>query len=129
MRAHIVFAALQTQNRFALCHLAFKSIRELHKPSTRIQDTANDVLRRLAGVEGTTGCGQRKSDRETLLKTNQDSPRLHLRRQYRRSHTLTLVMSFLPVESSRKSTGAKCAECVRPWEGFLGHPARTKEAS
>ena len=51
MRAHIVFAALQTQNRFALCHLAFKSIRKLHKPSTRIQDTANDVLQRLAGVE------------------------------------------------------------------------------
>jgi hypothetical protein len=52
VRAHIVLAALQTQNRFALCHLAFKSIRKLHKPSTRIQDTANDVLQRLAGVEG-----------------------------------------------------------------------------
>ncbi len=51
MRAHIVFAALQTQNRFALCHLAFKSIRKLHKPSTRIQDTANDVLQRIAGLE------------------------------------------------------------------------------
>ncbi len=52
MRAHIVLAALQTQNRFTLCHLAFKSIRKLHKPNTRIQDTANDVLQRLAGVEG-----------------------------------------------------------------------------
>jgi uncharacterized lipoprotein YajG len=52
MRAHIVLAALQTQNRFTLCHLAFKSIRKLHKPSTRIQDTANDVLQRLAGAEG-----------------------------------------------------------------------------
>jgi hypothetical protein len=51
MRAHIVFAALQTQNRFALCHLAFKSIRKLHKPSTRIQDTTNDVLQRIAGLE------------------------------------------------------------------------------
>jgi hypothetical protein len=51
MRAHIVFAALQTQNRFALCHLAFKSIRKLHKPSTRIQDTTNDVLQRIAGIE------------------------------------------------------------------------------
>ena len=51
MRAHIVFAALQTQNRFALCHLAFKSIRKLHKPSTRIQDTTNDALQRLAGAE------------------------------------------------------------------------------
>jgi hypothetical protein len=52
VRAHIVLAALQTQNRFALCHLAFKSIRKLHKPSTRIQDTAKDVLQRLAGVAG-----------------------------------------------------------------------------
>ena len=51
MRARIVFAALQTQNRYALCHLAFKSIRKFHKPSTRIQDTANDVLQRLAAVE------------------------------------------------------------------------------
>jgi hypothetical protein len=51
VRAHIVLAALQTQNRFTLCHLAFKSIRKLHKPNTRIQDTANDVLQRLAGVE------------------------------------------------------------------------------
>jgi hypothetical protein len=51
MRAHIVLAALQTQNRFTLCHLAFKSIRMLHKPSTRIQDTTNDVLQRLAGTE------------------------------------------------------------------------------
>ena len=51
MRAHIVLAALQTQNRFALCHLAFKSIRLLHKPSTRIADTTNDVLQRLAGTE------------------------------------------------------------------------------
>jgi hypothetical protein len=55
MRAHIVFAALQTQNRFALCHLAFKSIRKLHKPSTRIQDTANDVLQRIAGIEQQAG--------------------------------------------------------------------------
>jgi len=52
MRAHIVLAALQTQDRFTLCHLAFKSIRKLHKPSTRIQDTTNDVLQRLAGAEG-----------------------------------------------------------------------------
>jgi hypothetical protein len=52
MRAHIVLAALQTQNRFTLCHLAFKSIRKLHKPSTRIQDTANDVLQRIANADG-----------------------------------------------------------------------------
>lgn len=38
------------QNRFALCHQAFKAIRKLHKPSDRIQDTASDALNRLAGV-------------------------------------------------------------------------------
>jgi hypothetical protein len=38
------------QNRFALCHQAFKAIRKLHKPSDRIQDTASDALDRLAGA-------------------------------------------------------------------------------
>jgi len=48
----IVCEALHTTNRFALCHLAFKAIRKLHKPNTRIQETTNDVLQRLAGAEG-----------------------------------------------------------------------------
>ena len=51
MRSEIVFEALHTTNRFSLCHLAFKAIRKLHKPNNRIQDTTNDVLRRLAGLE------------------------------------------------------------------------------
>ncbi len=38
------------QNRFALCHQAFKAIRKLHKPNDRIQDTATEALKRLAGV-------------------------------------------------------------------------------
>jgi hypothetical protein len=52
MRSDIVFEALHTTNRFALCHLAFKAIRKLHKPNTRIQETTNDVFQRLAGAEG-----------------------------------------------------------------------------
>jgi len=51
MRSEIVFEALQTTNRFALCHLAFKAIRKLHRPNNRIQDTATDALQRLAGAE------------------------------------------------------------------------------
>jgi hypothetical protein len=51
MRSEILSETLGTQNRFAFCHLVFKAIRKLHKPSNRIQDTANDALRRLAGVE------------------------------------------------------------------------------
>lgn len=53
MRSDIVFDALQTknQNRFVLCHQAFKAIRLLHKNKTRIEDTANDVLVRLAAAE------------------------------------------------------------------------------
>ncbi len=51
MRSEILSETLGTQNRFAFCHMIFKAIRKLHKPSTRIQDTANDALQRLAGLE------------------------------------------------------------------------------
>jgi hypothetical protein len=57
MRSDIVFDALQTknQNRFVLCHQAFKAIRLLHKNNTRIEDTANDALVRLAAAERQEG--------------------------------------------------------------------------
>jgi hypothetical protein len=51
MRSEIVLDALNTKNRFTLCHEAFKAIRLLHKSNTRIADTANDALMRLAGTE------------------------------------------------------------------------------
>jgi hypothetical protein len=51
MRSDIVFAALATKNRFVLCHEAFKAIRLLHKSNTRIADTTNDALKRIAGAE------------------------------------------------------------------------------
>jgi hypothetical protein len=51
MRSEILSETLGTKNRFAFCHLVFKAIRKLHKPSNRIQDTANDALQRLAGAE------------------------------------------------------------------------------
>jgi hypothetical protein len=51
MRSDIVFDALRTKNRFVLCHEAFKAVRLLHKSNTRIEDTTNDALLRLAGAE------------------------------------------------------------------------------
>jgi hypothetical protein len=51
MRSDIVFDALQSKNRFVLCHEAFKAVRLLHKSNTRIEDTTNDALVRLAGAE------------------------------------------------------------------------------
>jgi hypothetical protein len=55
MRSDIVFDALRTKNRFALCHEAFKAIRLLHKNNTRIEDTTNDALMRLADTEQQEG--------------------------------------------------------------------------
>lgn len=51
MRSDIVFDALRTKNRFELCHEAFRAIRLLHKAKTRIADTTNDALGRLAGTK------------------------------------------------------------------------------
>ena len=45
MRSDLVFGALtHVQNRYNLCQLASKATRKLHKPSTRLQDTTNEVL-------------------------------------------------------------------------------------
>jgi hypothetical protein len=51
MRSDIVFDALATKNRFVLCHEAFKAVRLLHKSNTRIEDTTNDALLRIAAAE------------------------------------------------------------------------------
>jgi len=50
MRSDRVFDALQTlRNRYMLCQLASKATRKFHRPSTRIQETMNGVLDRIAG--------------------------------------------------------------------------------
>jgi hypothetical protein len=47
MRSDLVFGALShVTNRYQLCQLASKATRKLHKPNTRLQDTANEVLGR-----------------------------------------------------------------------------------
>ena len=45
MRSDLVFGALShVSNRYQLCQLASKATRKLHKPTTRLQDTTNEVL-------------------------------------------------------------------------------------
>jgi hypothetical protein len=47
MRSELVFGALtHVANRYQLCQLASKATRKLHKPSTRVQDTMNEVMGR-----------------------------------------------------------------------------------
>jgi hypothetical protein len=49
MRSELVFAARHTVgNRFALCQEAAKAARRFHRAHTRIQDTTNEVLQRIA---------------------------------------------------------------------------------
>jgi hypothetical protein len=66
MRSDIVFDALQNKNRFALCHEAFKAVRLLHKNNTRIEDTTNNALQRLAGAHGNEGLGNPEDLTESL---------------------------------------------------------------
>ena len=52
MRSDRVFDALHTlRNRYMLCQLASKATRKFHKPNTRIQETMNEVLDRIADSE------------------------------------------------------------------------------
>jgi hypothetical protein len=47
MRSDLIFGALShVSNRYQLCQLASKATRKLHKPNTRLQDTANEVFAR-----------------------------------------------------------------------------------
>ena len=54
MRSDRVFEALHTmQNRYMLCQLASKATRRVHRPNTRIQETMNEVLDKIASSERT----------------------------------------------------------------------------
>jgi hypothetical protein len=73
MRSDIVFDALQTKNRFVLCHEAFKAIRLLHKSNTRIEDTTNDALMRLVGTEQQEGLIRPEDAATPALETTLDA--------------------------------------------------------
>ena len=52
MRSDRVFEALRTlRNRYMLCQLASKATRKFHRPNTRIQETMNQVLDRIASAD------------------------------------------------------------------------------
>ena len=52
MRSNRVFEALRTlRNRYMLCQLASKATRKFHRPNTRIQETMNQVLDRIASAD------------------------------------------------------------------------------
>ena len=52
MRSDKVFDALHTlRNRYMLCQLASKATRRFHKPNTRIQETMNEVLEKIASSD------------------------------------------------------------------------------
>lgn len=54
MRSNLVFHALQTvENRYMLCQLASKATRKFHRPTTRIQETMNQVLARISEANDT----------------------------------------------------------------------------
>ncbi len=49
MRSELVFAAEHTLgDRFALCRAAAKATRRFHRAHSRIEDTTNEVLQRIA---------------------------------------------------------------------------------
>jgi hypothetical protein len=51
MRSDLVFGAMaHVSNRYQLCQLASKATRKLHRPNTRVQDTANEVLARFQNI-------------------------------------------------------------------------------
>ena len=52
MRSNLVYGAVApVQNRYMLCQLASKATRKFHKPNTRIQETMNEVLERIASSD------------------------------------------------------------------------------
>ena len=49
MRSELVFAAGHTlEDRFALCRAVAKATRKFHRAHSRIEDTTNEVLQRIA---------------------------------------------------------------------------------
>lgn len=52
MRSDLVFESLHTlRNRYMLCQIASKATRRFHRPATRIQETMNEVLDKIAGSD------------------------------------------------------------------------------
>ncbi len=51
MRSNLIYDAVDTvTNRYLLCQVVSKATRRFHKPTTRVQDTVNEVLVRVGGA-------------------------------------------------------------------------------
>ena len=51
MRSELVFAAERTlRNRYSLCRLLSTATRKFHRPNTRVEETTDVVLRRIANA-------------------------------------------------------------------------------
>src|ERR1700757_4971038 len=75
MRSDRVFEALHTlRNRYMLCQLASKATRKFHRPSTRIQETMNQVLDRIAGSERQAGLSEPENFAEAQRRAPQNPP-------------------------------------------------------
>ena len=49
MRSDLIYNSLKpVNNRYMLCQLVSKATRKFHRPNTRIQETMNEVLERIA---------------------------------------------------------------------------------
>lgn len=68
MRSTLVYGALNTvQNRYALCQVASKTARKFHRPHTRVSETTNEVLDRIAKTES----GQVVAETKTVVAQRQ----------------------------------------------------------
>ena len=53
MRSEMVFAAEhRLPNRYMLCRVLATAARKFHKPATRVEDTTDAVLQRIANADG-----------------------------------------------------------------------------
>lgn len=53
MRSQLIYHALKTlPNRYLLCQAAAKATRRFHRTSTRMEETTNQVLGRIAAANG-----------------------------------------------------------------------------
>ena len=113
MRSDLVFGAMtHVPNRYLLCQLASMGSRKLHRPGSRMQDTANDALRRfsltnpIAGeramreplraplhLQRTPPALPHKSDAATFIPAREDSNPAALR-LHSSGNSLTAILAF-----------------------------------
>jgi hypothetical protein len=75
MRSDLVFDAVaHVPSRYALTLLAAKATRKLHRPNTRIQDTANDAFARVSHTTRSAPSGNYQPSTSGLTVSPQKTP-------------------------------------------------------